>query len=44
MLFPSQLEVGYGHFFTGDYVRQSLFAVGSRDADYLYVQAGVQQS
>jgi hypothetical protein len=39
----AQLEAGYGHFFTGDYIRSSLSAasVGSRDADYLYFQANV---
>lgn len=37
----AQFEVGYGHFFTGDYIRQSLAApaFGSRDADYVYLQA-----
>ena len=37
----AQLEVGYGHFFVGDYIRQSLSnpAFGSRDANYVYVQA-----
>jgi hypothetical protein len=36
----AQLEVGYGHFFTGEYIRQSLSspAVGSKDADWFYVQ------
>lgn len=33
------LEAGLGHFFRGAYVRQSLRAVGSKDADYLYIQA-----
>jgi len=37
----SQLEVGYGHFFRGDYIEQSLAAVGSRDADYIYVQGNL---
>ena len=39
----AQLEVGYGHFFVGDYVRQSLSnaAFGSKDANYVYVQANV---
>jgi hypothetical protein len=31
-------EAGYGHFFAGDYIRQSLSAIGSRDADWGYVQ------
>jgi len=37
----AQLEAGYGHFFTGDYVQQSLHssAFGARDANYVYVQA-----
>src|SRR6266850_1737159 len=32
----AQLEAGYGHFFTGDYIRQSLSspAFGARDADW----------
>jgi Alginate export len=35
----AQLEVGYGHFFTGSYIDQSLQASGgSRDGNYLYVQ------
>ena len=36
----ANFETGYGHFFTGDYVRQSLSAptFGSRDADYVYLQ------
>jgi hypothetical protein len=36
----TQLEVGYGHFFTGDYILQSLSAasVGARDADFVYLQ------
>jgi hypothetical protein len=39
----AQLEVGYGHFFVGDYIAQSLSspAVGSKDADFLYVQLNV---
>lgn len=33
-------QVGYAHFFTGDYIDQSLSspAFGSKDADYLYLQ------
>ena len=36
----AQLEAGYGHFFHGDYIAQSLAAPthGSRDADYFYAQ------
>jgi hypothetical protein len=38
----AQVEAGYGHFFTGDYVNQSLAGVGgSRDADYVYVQTNI---
>ena len=39
----AQLETGYGHFFVGDYIRSSLSspAVGSKDADYLYVQTAI---
>jgi hypothetical protein len=34
-------ELGYGHFFVGDYVKQSLSAptAGSKDANYIYFQA-----
>jgi hypothetical protein len=37
----AQLEVGYGHFFVGDYIDQSLaaHAHGSTDANFVYVQA-----
>ncbi|MBI3849832.1 MAG: alginate export family protein [Verrucomicrobia bacterium] len=31
-------QVGYGHFFIGDYVKSSLSAIGSSDADFVYVQ------
>jgi hypothetical protein len=37
----AQLEVGFGHFFTGDYIRQSLSVPGSRDANYIYTQATI---
>ncbi len=39
----AQLEAGYGHFFTGDYIRQSLGnpAFGSKDANYVYLQATI---
>jgi hypothetical protein len=33
------VQAGYGHFFRGDYVKQSLAASGSQDADWFYVQA-----
>jgi hypothetical protein len=32
------LEAGYGHFFVGDYVEQSLAVPGSTDANWFYVQ------
>ena len=37
----AQLEVGYGHFFVGDYVTHSLSgaAFGSTDANFFYAQA-----
>ena len=36
------VRAGYGHFFTGDYVRSSLSAVGgATDADWVYLQATV---
>src|SRR5262249_34981014 len=31
-------QLGYGHFFIGDYVERSLVATGSKDADWLYAQ------
>jgi hypothetical protein len=36
----AQLEAGLGHFFVGDYIKQSLSspAFGSKDANYLYLQ------
>ena len=39
----AQLEAGYGHFFVGDYIRQSLSApgFGSRDANYFYLQGNI---
>jgi hypothetical protein len=33
------LEAGVGHFFRGEYVRQSFSKVGSKDADYCFLQA-----
>lgn len=35
------LQAGYGHFFRGDYIKQSLDATGSQDADWVYVQAAL---
>lgn len=39
----AQIEVGYGHFFAGDYIASSLSsaAFGSRDADFFYAQLNV---
>jgi hypothetical protein len=39
----AQLEAGYGHFFTGDYIRQSLSSpgLGSKDANWFYLQLTV---
>ena len=34
----AQIEVGVSHYFRGDYIKQSLAAVGSKDASYVYVQ------
>jgi hypothetical protein len=35
----AQLEAGYGHFFNGQYIQQSLAATGgSRDANWVYLQ------
>jgi hypothetical protein len=31
-------QLGYGHFFRGDYVKGSLAATGSKDADWFYAQ------
>jgi hypothetical protein len=39
----AHLEVGYGHFFTGNYVQQSLVASGGdKDADWFYTQLTVK--
>ena len=34
----ANLQAGYGHFFRGDYIKQSLAAVGSGDANWIYIQ------
>ncbi len=34
----TQLELGLGHYFTGDYIEQSLRNTGSSDASYAYFQ------
>jgi len=33
------LELGAGHFFRGDYIKESFSKVGSKDSNYVYVQA-----
>ena len=39
----AQLEAGYGHFFTGNYIQQSFHspAFGSKDANYVYLQTTI---
>ena len=38
----AQVELGYGHFFTGKYIEQSLAGVGgATDANYIYVQTSI---
>ena len=38
----AQLEVGFGHFFTGDYIAQSIAGSGgATDANYVYTQLSV---
>ncbi len=32
------VEVGLGHYFRGDYIKESLHTVGSKDASYVYLQ------
>lgn len=34
----AQLELGLSHYFRGEYIKQSLRAVGSHDANYAYLQ------
>lgn len=34
----AQIELGLSHYFRGDYIKQSLSAVGSKDASYGYLQ------
>lgn len=34
----AQIEAAVSHYFRGDYIKQSLAAVGSKDAGYVYVQ------
>jgi len=39
----AQIEAGFGHFFTGNYIDQSLRApaFGSKDANYVYIQTSI---
>lgn len=39
----AQVEAGYGHFFAGDYIQQSLAgaAFGSQDANFFYAQVNI---
>ncbi|MEO6003264.1 MAG: alginate export family protein [Opitutus sp.] len=34
----AQLEIGVSHYFRGDYIKESLAALGSKDASYVYTQ------
>ncbi|MFT3781560.1 MAG: alginate export family protein [Nibricoccus sp.] len=34
----AQIELGLSHYFRGDYIKQSLRTVGSKDANYVYLQ------
>ena len=34
----AQIELGVSHYFRGDYIKESLSAVGSKDASYVYTQ------
>jgi hypothetical protein len=34
----AQIEVGISHYYRGDYIKQSLAKVGSKDASYVYTQ------
>ncbi len=38
----ASIEAGYGHFFRGDYIKQTWSAIGSQDADWVYVQTMVR--
>jgi hypothetical protein len=39
----AQIEAGYGHFFAGKYIKQSVAGVGgSTDADWVYVQTTIK--
>lgn len=34
----AQIEIGVSHYFRGEYIKQSLASVGSKDASYVYTQ------
>jgi hypothetical protein len=38
----ANLEAGYGHFFRGDYLKQTWSAIGSKDADWFYLQTVIR--
>ncbi len=38
----AQIETGYGHFFTGNYIEQSLGKSGAQDANWVYVQTTIK--
>lgn len=38
LLPAAQLEIGVSHYSRGRYIKESLAAVGSKDASYLYTQ------
>mgnify|MGYP001571231193 CR=1 FL=1 len=38
----TNLEAGYGHFFRGDYLKQTWSAIGSKDADWFYLQTVIR--
>jgi hypothetical protein len=37
----TQIEAGFSHYFRGRYIKQSLSTVGSKDANYFYLQLGL---
>ncbi|MFO1512444.1 MAG: alginate export family protein [Verrucomicrobiota bacterium] len=37
----ANVQAGYGHFFRGDYVKESLVASGSQDANWFYAQVAL---
>jgi len=38
----AMIEAGYGHFFRGEYIKQTWSAIGSQDADWFYLQTLVR--